>query len=143
MAITPDIKDWTWVLDRPCPECGFDPSGITPSTVAGTVLEMLPRWRMALRRSDAAVRPNDHTWSTVEYACHVRDVFSLFDQRLNLILSQDDARFDNWDQDQAAIDGDYANAVALTVAAELEAEGKEIAGAFAGVTEEEGGRKGT
>ena len=23
-AITPDDKDWTWVLERPCPECGFD-----------------------------------------------------------------------------------------------------------------------
>lgn len=24
MAIEPDTKDWTWVLDRPCPECGFE-----------------------------------------------------------------------------------------------------------------------
>ena len=22
--IVPDTKDWTWVLDRPCEECGFD-----------------------------------------------------------------------------------------------------------------------
>ena len=29
--ITPDTKDWTWVLERPCPECGFD-----PATVADT-----------------------------------------------------------------------------------------------------------
>ena len=25
-AIVPDTKDWTWVLERPCPECGFDPA---------------------------------------------------------------------------------------------------------------------
>jgi hypothetical protein len=24
MTIVPDTKDWTWVLRRPCPECGFD-----------------------------------------------------------------------------------------------------------------------
>ena len=24
--IEPDTKDWTWVLDRPCPECGFEAS---------------------------------------------------------------------------------------------------------------------
>ena len=24
MSITPDTKDWTWVLERPCPECGFE-----------------------------------------------------------------------------------------------------------------------
>ena len=24
MPIVPDDKNWTWVLERPCPECGFD-----------------------------------------------------------------------------------------------------------------------
>jgi hypothetical protein len=24
VTIIPDTKDWTWVLDRPCPECGLD-----------------------------------------------------------------------------------------------------------------------
>jgi hypothetical protein len=24
VTIVPDTKDWTWVLDRPCPECGLD-----------------------------------------------------------------------------------------------------------------------
>ena len=22
-VITPDVKDWTWVLEQRCPECGF------------------------------------------------------------------------------------------------------------------------
>ena len=26
--IEPDGKDWTWVLEQPCPECGFDPAAI-------------------------------------------------------------------------------------------------------------------
>lgn len=26
MSIAPDTLDWTWVLDRPCQECGSDPS---------------------------------------------------------------------------------------------------------------------
>ena len=28
--IEPDTKDWTWVIARPCPECGFDPSTVQP-----------------------------------------------------------------------------------------------------------------
>ena len=24
--MVPDEKDWTWVLDRPCPDCGFEAS---------------------------------------------------------------------------------------------------------------------
>ncbi|MCU1567234.1 MAG: methyltransferase type 12 [Pseudarthrobacter sp.] len=142
MPIVPDEKDWTWVLTRPCPECSFDASTTTPSTVPGTIESLLPRWRAVLRRPDVAERPDDNTWSALEYACHVRDVFSLFDQRLNLMLDADDARFDNWDQDQTAIDKDYANADPAVVSAELTAEGKQAAESFAGVRESEWGRKG-
>jgi hypothetical protein len=142
MPIVPDEKDWTWVLTRPCPECSFDASTVTPSTVPGTIDSMLPRWRAVLRRPNAAERPDDHTWSALEYACHVRDVFSLFDQRLNLMPDSDDARFDNWDQDQTAVDKDYANADTAVVSAELTAEGKQAAESFAAVREAEWGRKG-
>ncbi|HJV98781.1 MAG TPA: DinB family protein, partial [Arthrobacter sp.] len=40
MVIVPDVKDWTWVLSRPCPECSFDASTVTPATVPGTVQNM-------------------------------------------------------------------------------------------------------
>ena len=103
---------------------------------------MLPRWRAVLRRPDAAERPDDETWSALEYACHVRDVFSLFDQRLNLMLDDDDARFENWDQDLTAIEKDYAGADPAVVSAELTAEGQQVAESFAGVREAEWGRKG-
>lgn len=142
MPIVPDEKDWTWVLKRPCPECSFDAATVTPSTVPGSIDNMLPRWRAVLRRPDVAQRPNERTWSALEYACHVRDVFSLFDQRLNLMLELDDARFENWDQDQTAIDKDYANADPAVVSAELTAEGKQAAESFARVRESEWGRTG-
>ena len=143
MPIIPDDKDWTWVVERPCPECGFDPAGVTPSTVADALPPLLPRWRSVLMREDPSARPNDHTWSPLEYACHVRDVFSLFDRRLQLMLNDDDAQFDNWDQDQAAVDGDYSNADPHEVAAQLEAEGRRIAASFASVPAEQWGRTGT
>lgn len=142
MPIIPDEKDWTWVLTRPCPECGFDASTVTPATVPGIVSNMLPRWRAALRRPDVAERPDDATWSVLEYASHVRDVFSLFDLRLNLMLSEDNARFENWDQDKTAVDQDYANADPAVVSAELTAEGEQVAESFAGVNEDDWGRKG-
>ena len=142
MPIVPDDKDWTWVLARPCPECSFDSSAVTPSTVPGSIENMLPRWRAVLRRPDAAERPDDSTWSALEYACHVRDVLSLFDQRLNLMLDSDDARFADWDQDRTAVEKDYANADPALVSAELAAEGKQAAESFAAVRESEWDRKG-
>src|SRR5215207_1563632 len=104
MPITPDDKDWTWVLERRCPECGFDAATATPSTVPASVEDMLPRWRAVLRRPRVAERPDDETWSPLEYASHVRDVFSLFRWRLELMLKDDHARFENWDQDRTAVE---------------------------------------
>ncbi|MFJ5859812.1 DinB family protein [Pseudarthrobacter sp. NPDC092439] len=142
MPIVPDEKDWTWVLTRPCPECSFDSGTATPSTVPGTIANMLPRWRAVLRRPGATERPDDRTWSPLEYACHVRDVFSLFDQRLNLMLEQDDARFADWDQDRTAVEKDYASADPAVVSAELTAEGQQVADSFAAVRESDWGRTG-
>ncbi|MET0797746.1 MAG: DinB family protein, partial [Rhodococcus sp. (in: high G+C Gram-positive bacteria)] len=28
MPIEPDTKNWTWVLDSACPDCGFDSSSV-------------------------------------------------------------------------------------------------------------------
>ncbi|MFE4542562.1 DinB family protein [Arthrobacter sp. NPDC056727] len=142
MPIVPDEKDWTWVLSRPCTQCGFDASTVTPATVPGSVESMLPRWRAVLRRPDASERPDASTWSALEYACHVRDVFSLFDRRLNLMLTVDDARFENWDQDQTALDSDYAHADPAVVGAELTAEGEQAAASFARVRESQWDRTG-
>ncbi|HKU30450.1 DinB family protein [Arthrobacter sp. NyZ413] len=142
MPIIPDDKDWTWVLSTPCPECGFDAATVTPATVPGSVLNMLPRWRAVLRRQDVDIRPNEHTWSPLEYACHVRDVFTLFDQRLGLMLREEDARFADWDQDKAAIDGNYSAADPAEVSTQLLSEGEQIAASFAGVSESEWPRTG-
>jgi hypothetical protein len=59
------------------------------------------------------------------------------------MLAEDDARFDDWDQDQTAIERDYASADPAEVAVELTAEGEQIAASFARVTEEDWDRKGT
>ncbi|MCB5280534.1 DinB family protein [Arthrobacter sp. AL08] len=143
MPIIADNKDWTWVLSQPCPECGFDVTASTPATVPGQLASMLPRWRAALRRPEAAERPDVNTWSVLEYACHVRDVFSLFDYRLDLMVSGEDARFADWDQDLTAVEKDYASADPAKVSAELTAEGEQIAASFGRVPEDQWDRKGT
>ena len=37
MTDTPgDDKDWTWVLERPCPECGFDAGALEVAQIPGS-----------------------------------------------------------------------------------------------------------
>ena len=143
MTIVPDQKDWTWVLSRPCPECRFDAASNDPSTVPGLVRQMLPRWQTVLEQKDAAVRPDERTWSALEYGCHVRDVYGIFNERLKLMLAEDDAQFADWDQDQAAIEGDYANQDPVQVSRELVTAGNKIADAFAAVGRSQWDRTGT
>src|ERR1700683_741425 len=99
MTIVPDTKDWTWVLQRPCPECGFDTSSFPVDQVPELILSNAASWHRVLTGpGDLRTRPAPGTWSPVEYGCHVRDVFRLFDRRLELMLSTDDPLFPNWDQ---------------------------------------------
>ncbi len=136
MAITPDTKDWTWVLEQPCPDCGYDPAQLDPHDVGELVRQSVPRWQLALERGDAAERPDEATWSVVEYACHVRDVFVVFDERLALMLTQDDPLFANWDQDATALEKDYASQDAASVLAELVPAAERVAASFDAVPED-------
>ena len=46
--------------------------------------------------------PTPSTWSPLEYACHVRDVCRLFEERLALMLDAGRPGLRNWDQDATA-----------------------------------------
>ncbi len=135
MPIVPDTKDWTWVLERPCPECGFDASALRPTEVAGLVRENAAGWVVVLARpaTELTTRPSDDRWSALEYACHVRDVLRLYDQRLALMLTEDDPDFANWDQDETAVADRYNEQVPGEVAAALHDAASSIADRFASV----------
>ena len=134
MTIVPDDKDWTWVLERACPECGFASSSIVNADVGRLLRENAAAWRPLLDHPVVAQRPDDATWSALEYACHVRDVFRLYDYRLGLMLDEDDPTFPNWDQDVTAVDERYGEQDPAAVAADLEAAGAMLAASFDAVT---------
>ncbi|WP_370123945.1 DinB family protein [Streptacidiphilus sp. MAP12-33] len=135
--IIPDTKDWTWVLERPCAECGLNAGSVGREEVAGLVRANAASW-VALLAGDAAAlreRPGPDVWSELEYACHVRDVFRLFAFRLDLMLTQDDPVFPNWDQDETAVAGNYGDQDPARVSVELAEAAEVLAGAFERVDE--------
>jgi hypothetical protein len=130
--ITPDTKDWTWVLDRPCPECGFAAAEISAPDVSGLLRRCIARWVQVLADEPARLRarPRPDVWSALEYACHVRDVFRCYDERLHLMLTEDDPYFPNWDQDASAVEDRYGEQDPRRVADELSAWGETLAEHF-------------
>jgi DinB superfamily len=124
-----DTKAWTFVLERPCVECGFDPAAYGRGQLAPRIRSCATQWQTVLAAPSEAFheRPNPSTWSPIEYACHVRDVLDLFRARAARMVDEDEPRFTNWDQDVAAVAGRYheqgAGAVATAIVANAHAVG--------------------
>ena len=142
MTIEPDTKDWTWVLDRACPDCGFDAPGLDRARIPQAIRDNANLWEVVLGTDDAAVRPQSNVWSPLEYACHVRDVNELFDRRVHQMLEQDEPRFDNWDQDRTAVEQDYGSHDPATVAKEVVAAADRVAATYENVGGEQWQRTG-
>jgi hypothetical protein len=155
MPIVPDVKNWTWVLERSCPECGFDAAATSYAAVAGLARAYSGRMTATLARADAATRPDAATWSSLEYAAHVRDVCRIFAYRTAVAARTEaiapripgfegrglDASetadglpvFANWDQDETAVADGYGEQDPATVAAELTEAAETVARAIESV----------
>jgi hypothetical protein len=134
VTISPDTKDWTWVLDRPCPECGLDTSSFGREDVPAMIRVNAAAWQQLLTGpGEQAARPAPDKWSALEYGCHVRDVLKLYLIRLDLMLTQDGPHYPNWDQDVTAVEEKYGEQDPATVAAELDAAAELLARRFEGV----------
>lgn len=128
MSIEPDDKDWTWVLNRPCDECGFNPALTDRSNVSERLGAQGELWTEVLRRPDVSRRRSELRWSDLEYGCHVRDVLLRIDGRLDLMLHHDDPVFANWDQDATALEDDYASQDPAVVLIEIGDSARALAG---------------
>jgi hypothetical protein len=157
MPIVPDVKNWTWVLEQTCPECGFDAAATSYEAVPGLARDYAGRLVATLERDDAATRPDDSKWSTLEYAAHVRDVCRIFAYRTAVAARTEavdpqvpafDAHevevdglpmFPNWDQDDTAIADRYGLQDPAEVAAELSRAAEAVARAIESVPAAERG----
>jgi hypothetical protein len=135
-VLSPDTKDWTWVIDRSCPECGFNASTCMATEVSGFVRANAQAWRTLLAQGAiGADRRDPGTWSSLEYACHVRDVLERYDGRIVRMLTEDDPLYENWDQDASAVAGKYDVQDPDTVVAELSQGADILAGRLDGISE--------
>lgn len=142
MAIEPDTKNWTWVVDRACEECGFDATAFPVEEIPRLIHDNTRAWSAALATEDVAVRPAPEIWSPLEYACHVRDVHRLFDERVTRMLVEDDPLLPDWDQDAAAVQGDYISQDPVDVELGLIESAAAVAGRYATLSDDQWQRPG-
>jgi hypothetical protein len=74
-----------------CEECGFvyDVAGAT--SAGGGIVQCVGELSELLRNTaaDVGARPEPHTWSVLEYACHVRDVLLVHRERVLVARRED------------------------------------------------------
>ena len=126
--------------------CGLDLDSINPPDAVAALRSFPRRYRALLtgfeddEDADALVRrrPDPSTWSALEYAAHVRDVFRLFDERIRRALASDGAEVADWDHEAAA--AGYADLEPAVVLDELVDGAERLAGAVADLPHDAWGR---
>lgn len=118
-----------------CEECGFDLERFAAADAATAIRAFGRRYRAPLTRflpgedGDSLVRqrPAPATWSALEYAAHLRDVFDWYDHRVARSLVEIDPSYDGPDPDEAAQAGRYNEADPIAVADALAANAERLA----------------
>jgi len=141
-TVVPDGKDWTWVVERRCPECGFDAAGVPRTALAPLLRKAAGDWPAIASAEWSRRRPAPAIWSPLEYAAHVRDAVDLARERLALSLAEDDPEYESWDQDAAAVAGRYGEQDPSAVADQVGAALLSFAAAVDAVPEGSWGRTG-
>ncbi len=90
-----------------CAGCGLDLRDVARDELSGRVRYEASLWPALLASDDDAirVRPRPSTWSALEYGAHVRDVLSLFADRVMRMLAEDSPELGWWDHEAAIDDG--------------------------------------
>lgn len=130
------------MLYAACPQCGLDTRKVPAVGIAGMLRSNAARWLVVLDHTVVRDRPAPGVWSPLEYACHVRDVFVLFAERLQLMLTRADPLLANWDQDATAVQEQYGRQDPRRVAAQLSTAAERLAALFEQVSDSQWARTG-
>jgi hypothetical protein len=120
---------------EPCPECGFDYQALAAGDVPAALRTFPRRYRAPLTRflpgedGDRLVRqrPDPATWSALEYAAHVRDVFANYAEWIGRCLAEDRPVLEGPGPDEAAELGRYRELDPAGVAEALAANAERLA----------------
>src|SRR5260370_41397309 len=100
-----EARNWLEVVAHgPCPDCGFDGTPTAAPGLADAARGAARQWAAWLRAVGSAdrrlrARPQPDVWSALEYAAHVRDVWSIFEGRARVTLTEDRPNLPWWDHE--------------------------------------------
>jgi len=133
-----------------CPECGLDYEAMPVDEAIAAIRAFGRRYRAPLTRllpgEDESVlraRPAPDTWSALEYAAHVRDVFDRCAGWVRLILDTDRPTLEGMVPDEMVVANAYNTLVPAVVVDELADRAEGLAAIFEAVPADGWQRTGT
>jgi len=133
-----------------CPECGLDYEAMPPDEAITAIRKFGRRYRAPLTRllpgedeSILRTRPAPETWSALEYAAHVRDVFANYAGWVGLMLAEDEPVLEGMVPDEAVVARAYNEQILVEVVTELAERAEDLAATFEEVPDDGWQRTGT
>jgi hypothetical protein len=128
-----------------CIECGYVYSVLTRSEISSSLRDHGQRYAEVLGEIDDRVlraHPLPATWSILEYACHVRDILRVQDERVNLALVEETPHFASMRREERVTEERYNEQDPRAVAEEVIEGAEALASTFEGLDEEAWARTG-
>jgi len=127
-----------------CEECGFVYDDLSGADAPAAIRAFGRRYQAPLTRflpgedGDALIRtrPAPDTWSALEYAAHVRDVFFNYDRWVHEILAEDGCGLSGPGPDELAAEGRYNESDPVAVVDALAANADRLATTFENVPDD-------
>ncbi|MEV4510883.1 HAD-IA family hydrolase [Dactylosporangium sp. NPDC049525] len=109
--------------DHHCESCGLRYGDLTTSAALGLIRSYPTRYRRRLQHLPVDVlrrRPTSGVWSALEYACHVRDVYDVYDTRVRRTLTEHEPTLEPMRNDERAEQRAYNQQPLAAVLLDLE-----------------------
>lgn len=129
-------RDWTRSQFEACPDCGADPSSFADDELGPQLVREIATWGRFMATSDPVglrARPEPEVWSALEYACHVRDLLPVMEERIGRILVEDDPSLGWWDHEAAVHEERYNEQDLVLTTEAMTANARSFAGRLATV----------
>ncbi len=133
-----------------CDECGFTYDAEGAASIPGRLRTLGRRFGAPLTRflpdedGPTLLRAHaaDGVWSALEYACHVRDVLDVQEQRIAQTLQEDRPTYRPMGREERVLDLAYNDQAPAEVATAIAANADRVAAAFEALTPEQWSRTG-
>ena len=121
--------------EQACDECGFSYASVSAAEAPAAIRAFARRYRAPLTRflpgedGDSLVRqrPDHTTWSALEYAAHVRDMFDRYRRWIGQTLAEDRPALEGPGPDEAAVERRYNQDDPVAVTEALAANAEQLA----------------